>query len=109
MRFEELLAFLCDDPTESALSEAGLEYFVVDVVDDLDHVGTIFVVTDDGLAAFPYTEILAGQGYEQLDLAAARLVNAADAAFFAGELAARIRRLRELEHLLERLARREAV
>jgi hypothetical protein len=109
MRLEELLDRLRDDPTEANLAETGLEYYAVEgVADDPDYLGTVFVVTDDGLAALPYTEVLAGQGYEQLDLEAARLVDAGDADFFAGELAGRLRRLRELRSFLERLAK-EAV
>lgn len=110
MRFGELLGRLRDNPTEATLAEVGPEYFVADgITDDPDYLGTIFVVTHDGLAALPYTDVLAGWGYEQLDLEAARLLDADDAAFFFEELAGKLSRLEELRHLLGRLARREAV
>ncbi|MGB9886478.1 MAG: hypothetical protein ACPLRW_05700 [Moorellales bacterium] len=110
MGFQELLALLEDDPTEANLAEAGVTYFIVHgVTDDLDHLGTIFAETEDGLAALPYKDVLADQGYEQIDLGAARLVSAAEVDFFRGELAARIRALSELEDVLGRLARKEVV
>jgi hypothetical protein len=75
---QALLAALADDPTERGLSELSDHYVTLleTLPGDLDHVGLIVVSVADGLLILPVTHITTGDGWEHLDLDAARRVPA---------------------------------
>lgn len=73
-----LLAALADDPTERRLSDLTDhdETILETLPGDPDHVGLIVVSVVDGLLLLPITHITTGEGWEHLDLDAARWVPA---------------------------------
>lgn len=99
----ELISSLRRDPTERGLSDLDVKYYIVPVdPNDLVNIGLVLVPVEEGIAVLPYTAVLPEEGFEQLNLRDAHLLDPERAEYYLRLLEGELATLMEARLLLEK-------
>lgn len=107
--YAELVSSLEHNPTERGLSDLDTKYYIVPVdPNDLVNIGLVLVPVREGVAVLPYTAVSPKDGFEQLNLRDAHLLDRERAEYYLGLLEEELVALAEARLLLEKVAGRRA-